>query len=105
MRRTLLRFLRITLAVLALLPALRIGAEDWPQFRGPGGEGHSAEKDLPLQWSESQNILWKTPIAGRGWSSPVVSGGRVWLTTAVERQGNASLTRSCLRGPVRDGGG
>ena len=70
---------------------LRISAEDWPQFRGPGGEGHSAEKDLPLQWSESQNILWKTPVAGRGWSSPVVSGGRVWLTTAVERQGNASL--------------
>ena len=91
MRRTLLRFLRITLVVLALLPVLRINAEDWPQFRGPGGEGHSAEKDLPLQWSESQNILWKTPIAGRGWSSPVVSGGRVWLTTAVERQGNASL--------------
>ena len=91
MRRTLLRFLRITLVVLALLPVLRINAEDWPQFRGPGGEGHSAEKDLPLQWSESQNILWKTPVAGRGWSSPVVSGGRVWLTTAVERQGNASL--------------
>jgi len=91
MRRALLRFLRISLVVLALLPALRISAEDWPQFRGPGGEGHSAEKDLPLQWSESQNILWKTPIAGRGWSSPVVSGGRVWLTTAVERQGNASL--------------
>ena len=91
MRRALLRFLRVSLVVLALLPALRISAEDWPQFRGPGGEGHSAEKDLPLQWSESQNILWKTPIAGRGWSSPVVSGGRVWLTTAVERQGNASL--------------
>ena len=91
MRGTPLRFLRVTLVVLALLPALRISAEDWPQFRGPGGEGHSAEKDLPLQWSESQNILWKTPIAGRGWSSPVVSGGRVWLTTAVERQGNASL--------------
>ena len=91
MRRTLLRFLRVALVVLALLPAFRISAEDWPQFRGPGGEGHSAEKDLPLQWSESQNILWKTPVAGRGWSSPVVSGGRVWLTTAVERQGNASL--------------
>ena len=91
MRRALLRFLRVALVVLTLLPARRISAEDWPQFRGPGGEGHSAEKDLPLQWSESQNILWKTPIAGRGWSSPVVSGGRVWLTTAVERQGNASL--------------
>jgi outer membrane protein assembly factor BamB len=85
------RFLRITLAVLALVPVLHLEAEDWPQFRGPGGEGHSAEKDLPLRWSESQNILWKTSIAGRGWSSPVVSGGRVWLTTSVERGGTASL--------------
>ena len=85
------RVLQIALAALALLSALRLSAEDWPQFRGPGGEGHSAEKDLPLQWSESQNILWKTPVSGRGWSSPAVAGGRVWLTTATERQGDASL--------------
>lgn len=77
--------------MLVLLPALCLSAEDWPQFRGPGGEGHSAEKDLPLQWSESQNILWKTPVSGRGWSSPSVAGGRVWLTTATERGGDASL--------------
>src|SRR5678816_3492261 len=83
--------LRIILLGIALLPALCALGEDWPQFRGPGGEGHSTEKDLPLQWSESQNILWKTPVAGRGWSSPVVSGGRVWLTTAVDRRGDASL--------------
>ena len=85
------RYYRIILAVLGMLPALLLNAEDWPQFRGPGGEGHSTEKDLPLEWSESQNILWKTPVAGRGWSSPVVSGGRVWLTTAVDRQGTGSL--------------
>jgi outer membrane protein assembly factor BamB len=77
--------------VLALLASLSLAAEDWPQFRGPGGEGHSTENGLPLQWSESQNILWKTPVAGRGWSSPVVAGGRVWLTTAIERQGKGSL--------------
>ena len=85
------RQFRITFAALVLLPVVCLRAEDWPQFRGPGGEGHSTEMDLPLQWSEAQNILWKTPVAGRGWSSPVVSGGRVWLTTAVDRQGTASL--------------
>jgi outer membrane protein assembly factor BamB len=66
-------------------------SEDWPQFRGPGGEGHSTEVGLPLRWSESENIAWKVPVAGRGWSSPVVSNGRVWLTTSIERRGGASL--------------
>jgi outer membrane protein assembly factor BamB len=61
-------------------------ATQWPEFRGPTGQGHSDEKGLPLEWSESRNILWKVPVAGAGWSSPVVSGGRVWLTTAVDSQ-------------------
>ena len=57
--------------------------EDWPQFRGPTGQGHSAERGLPLDWSESRNIVWKTAVPGAGWSSPVIAGGRVWLTAAV----------------------
>jgi outer membrane protein assembly factor BamB len=65
-------------------------ADDWPQFRGPSGQGHSAEAGLPIAWSESQNVVWKTPIPGRGWSSPVVAGGRVWVTTSVDEKG-ASL--------------
>ena len=59
-------------------------AAQWPQFRGPSGQGHAAETGLPLEWSESRNVLWKTPVAGRGWSSPSISGGRVWLTTSIE---------------------
>ena len=86
-----MRFLRTTFVALALLATISLAAEDWPQFRGPDGEGHSTETGLPLQWSESQNIRWKTPVTGRGWSSPVVANGRVWLTTSVERQGRASL--------------
>ena len=79
-------------AVLAiLLVAVSVTAEDWPQFRGPGGEGHSTETGLPLEWSETQNILWKSRVPGRGWSSPVVAGGRVWLTTAIDQRGTASL--------------
>jgi outer membrane protein assembly factor BamB len=72
---------------LALLPALAAG-EDWPQFRGRDGQGHSAETGLPTVWSESENIAWKTPIPGLGWSSPVVHGKLVWLTTAIEESGS-----------------
>jgi outer membrane protein assembly factor BamB len=70
--------------LIAALGTLVTSAEDWPQFRGPSGQGVSAEQGLPLQWGESKNIRWKTPVAGRGWSSPVVAGDRVWVTSAVE---------------------
>jgi len=65
--------------------ATRLTASNWPQFRGPTGQGHSDERGLPLEWSESRNVAWKTPVPGRGWSSPAVADGRVWLTTAVHR--------------------
>jgi len=58
------------------------GAESWPQFRGPDGNGISAAKHLPQTWSQNQNIAWKTAIDGQGWSSPVLVGKRIWLTTA-----------------------
>ena len=59
-------------------------ATAWPQFRGPGGQGISNETGLPLTWSQTENVAWKTPIPGRGHSSPVVWGNRIFLTTAVE---------------------
>ena len=67
-----------------------VDTDDWPQFRGPTGQGHSTETGLPIEWSESHNIVWKTPVPGRGWSSPVVADGRIWLTTATMDKG-ASL--------------
>jgi outer membrane protein assembly factor BamB len=72
------------LAVLVLLLAADASAQ-WPEFRGPTGQGHSAERGVPLAWSESQNIRWKSAVPGRGWSSPAVANGRVWVTTAVGR--------------------
>ena len=57
-------------------------SENWPQFRGPEGTGHSDARDLPLTWSEAQNVVWKTAIHDRGWSSPVIFGKQIWLTTA-----------------------
>ena len=60
------------------------GADDWPQFRGPEGNGQSPVKGLPLRWSEFSHVTWKTPIHDRGWSSPVVQDGQIWVTTATE---------------------
>lgn len=70
---------------LLLYPLTRqLRAEDWPQFRGPDGQGHSSERGLPLTWSEKENVRWKVAIPGRGWSSPAIAGGLIWLTTATE---------------------
>ncbi|MGH9254560.1 MAG: PQQ-binding-like beta-propeller repeat protein [Vicinamibacterales bacterium] len=82
---------RIALSLLLALIAFAVHAEDWPEFRGPTGQGHSTERGVPLEWGESRNIIWKTPVPGLGWSTPVVAGGRVWLTTAVRERGSASL--------------
>ncbi len=72
------------LFVVVSLLANQSVASDWPQFRGPGGQGHSEAQNLPLTWSESENISWKVPISGLGWSSPAIQGNQVWLTTAVD---------------------
>lgn len=59
-------------------------AENWPAFRGPRGDGTTPATGVPVEWSETKNIVWKTPIHGRGWSSPVVWDNQIWLTTATE---------------------
>jgi outer membrane protein assembly factor BamB len=75
------------LLVAALAGPPAASAQDWPDFRGPDGQGHSSARGIPLDWSESRNIAWKSPVPGSGWSTPIVSGDRVWLTTAVEDRG------------------
>jgi hypothetical protein len=79
------------LGVSALQPPSSTLRTEWPQFRGPDGQGHSDEKALPLEWSETKNIAWKVPVPGRGWSSPVIAAGRVWLTTATQVKRETSL--------------
>lgn len=68
--------------------------DSWPEFRGPTGQGHTAATGLPLSWSERENVVWKTPVAGRGWSSPVILDGQVWMTTALDE--GRSLRAVCL---------
>jgi len=71
--------------IVVLLPfADTSGAANWPQFRGPGANGHSDARDLPRTWDETHNVAWKSRIHGRGWSSPVIWESQVWLTTATE---------------------
>ena len=76
--------LALAIAVAALGLGSAAAAEDWPEFRGPTGQGLSAETGLPVEWSEDRNVVWKAPVAGRGWSSPVVGDGLVWVTAASE---------------------
>ena len=75
--------MRVVLFLLLSVP-LPILEQDWPEFRGPTGQGISDERGLPLTWSETKNVKWKVAIPGKGWSSPAILGDRIWLTTATE---------------------
>jgi outer membrane protein assembly factor BamB len=90
-------FLLSTL-LLILAPAVR--AEDWREYRGPTGQGLYAGKGLATEWSTTKNVVWKQPIPGHGWSSPVVQDGRIYLTTAVPigagKTPDQSLRALCL---------
>lgn len=80
---------RSTTLVITLSTWLCVGAiaaaGDWPQFRGPTGQGiaDADAEGVPLTWSESENVRWKVPVTGLGWSSPTVVDGKVYLTTSV----------------------
>ncbi len=80
------------------MPGDQVWAGDaaWPQFRGPTGQGVIAGP-VPLEWAEDVNIRWKTPLFGRGWSSPVVAEGGVWVTTAEEHPGDAAKRAAMLK--------
>ena len=79
----------LAIGLVLLLGDLRVQTQ-WPEFRGPTGQGHSTERGLPLEWSETRNVRWKVPVPGRGWSSPAIADGRIWMTTAFD-DGGASL--------------
>lgn len=73
-----------TVVLVGLVTSVSAVAEtNWPEFRGPGGSGHADNADLPVEINESV-VRWRTPIHGKGWSSPVVWGDKIWLTTATE---------------------
>ncbi|MDE2715215.1 MAG: PQQ-binding-like beta-propeller repeat protein, partial [Verrucomicrobiota bacterium] len=70
---------------------------DWKQWRGPGGQGHANAK-LPTEWSETKNVKWRTPVPGKGWSSPVIEGNQIWMTTAFETPASKEEAAARLKG-------
>lgn len=79
-----LRRLALSLACALTAIGAPVAGNHWNQFRGPTGQGLSEAKGVPLKWSETEHVKWKTPIHGKAWSSPVIWGSQVWMTTATE---------------------
>lgn len=77
--------MRIAISVLWVVASttLLLADSNWPEFRGPRGDGHAVQADLPVS-IDAKSVRWKTAIHGKGWSSPVVWGDQIWLTTATE---------------------
>lgn len=89
LKRTLL-----TMFAVVAVTSTRSLAEDWTEFRGPTGQGHSTATGLPAEWSQTKNIRWGVDMAGEGWSSPIVSKGKIYLTSAVKPEGGQGNDRS-----------
>jgi outer membrane protein assembly factor BamB len=93
---------KITILRLAITAALWVNcslrAGDWPEFRGPTGQGLSTARNVPIEWSDTTNVVWKQAVPGAGWSSPVLKAGRIYLTTAVnlDEENRRSLRALCL---------
>ncbi|HUE71958.1 MAG TPA: PQQ-binding-like beta-propeller repeat protein [Pirellulaceae bacterium] len=82
--------LRFSILACIFAPSFAAAA-DWPQFRGPDGNGHAEAKNLPQEWGPDKNVAWRTEVPGKGWSSPSLSQGRIYLTSAVPvEQGSGS---------------
>ena len=77
-------------------PWLSAAESEWPQFRGPAGQGISAAVKVPVEWNATTHIAWKVEVPGRGWSSPVLSKGKLYLTTAIGGESGAELKLHAL---------
>jgi outer membrane protein assembly factor BamB len=91
--------LALALALWALLPppcsrAAAAAAAEWPEFRGPTGQGLAAATGLPIEWSTEKNVVWKIAVPGSGWSSPVVAGDQIFLTTGLAPDGEPPSLRT-----------
>ncbi len=88
--------LLVQLTVIGYLSTLAIADDGWPQFRGPGGQGDASRATPPLNWDLKQQLSWSADVPGRGYSSPIVQGNRVWVTTAVEFEPTEEQKRKTL---------
>src|SRR5436190_3289085 len=84
----------VHLALLLFFTHSSLPSSIWPEFRGPTGQGTVSSEKLPLKWSDTENVRWKTPIHGRAWSSPVLDENQIWLSTANEK--GTELSALCV---------
>jgi len=95
------RWTILVLATIVLPAGSRASAENWPQWRGPRGDGSSQETGLPREWSPEQGIAWKTPLPGAGHASPIVWENQVFVPTALEdEQKRVLLAINRLNGQI-----
>ncbi len=94
--RALSFWLVTSVVVASALPGARLLGGEWPEFRGPTGQGHLTAGKLPTEWGPGKNVAWKREIPGLGWSSPIVSGRRIYLTTSVPSEANNSYSLRAL---------
>lgn len=79
-----MKFFTFSLGIVAVT-GLSFAEQNWPEWRGANGQGIAAARDVPVEWSETKAVAWKTELPGRGWSTPVVWGNEIWMTTAIEK--------------------
>src|ERR1700722_8889549 len=72
----------LCLSLLGFNPGIGMAADLWPEFRGPGAQGISTATNIPVRWNAATNIAWKVAVPGKGWSSPIVADGKIYLTSA-----------------------
>ena len=87
----------VRLAWVLFLGCAAFAEEGWPEWRGVSGQGVSSAKELPAEWSETKGIKWKAALPGRGWSTPVVEGDQIWVTTAIENAASAEQAEKRLK--------
>lgn len=79
-----MKFFIFSLTIVAACSVV-FAEQNWPEWRGAGGQGIAEARDVPMEWSETKGVAWKTDLPGRGWSTPVIWGDEMWMTTAVEK--------------------
>ncbi|MDA0282392.1 MAG: PQQ-binding-like beta-propeller repeat protein [Planctomycetota bacterium] len=92
---TIVRTLALILVSCSLV-TLAVADDGWPQFRGPGGQGNASSSAIPLTWDLEQHLSWSANVPGKGYSSPIIQGNRVWVTTAVEFEPTPEQKRQSL---------
>ncbi len=78
----------VMIAAFGLSTHSTLAADRWPEWRGETGQGISLATNLPVRWSEEKGVAWKTNVPGRGWSTPVIENGQIWLTAALDEPAN-----------------